>query len=327
MILDSSRLSPYSLAVVAPFHNEEAGAANFYRTLVSALEPLGLRLYFIFVDDGSKDATLEVLNALAAGDPRIQVLALSRNFGHQIALTAGLDHADADAVVTMDSDLQHPPQAIPEMFALFEQGLDVVYGVRVNDNTRGMLKQVLARIYYDVMRRVTDVQFIQGSVDFRLMSREVVDALCCMRETHRYLRGMVPWLGFKHGAVPYQQMAREYGASSYTWRRLIRLAEAGFFSFSTFPLRLITWIGLGISGLAGLYFLYVLVSVYFLRFATAPEGWVSVIASLLLLSGVQLVSIGVLARYMSMIFEEVKDRPLYVLRKRSDLLSRDGDLK
>lgn len=310
----SQRERRFSVAIVAPFYNEEEGAEAFYASVVTALAAQEIELYLIFVDDGSKDRTLAVLNAIADRDSRVTVLSFARNFGHQLALTAGIDHANTDAVVTMDSDLQHPPEIIPQMLEEYRRGFDVVYGVRENDDTRGLLKQWVARGYYRILRRVAEINVIEGAVDFRLMSRNVVEALRQMRETHRYLRGMIPWLGFPYSTVVYHQQTRQAGKSSYSWKRLLKLAEAGFFSFSTFPLEVITWLGVATVGLALVYFLYIVAWVLVFRLASAPPGWVSTVAAILLGSGVQLISTGIIAKYIGMIFEQVKQRPLYVLK-------------
>ena len=302
-----------SLVVVAPFYNEEAGARVFYDTVSQYLDKLDLAYYFVFVDDGSSDNTLRILNSIADEDPRVTVLGLSRNFGHQIALTAGLDYADGEAVVVMDSDLQHPPATILEMVQQYEMGYDVVYAARKNDDNRGFGKRIVAQFYYSFLQKATRLVFIRGAVDFRLISQKVLKSLVSMRETHRYLRGMVPWLGFDYAVVYYEQQQRYAGASTYSWRKLYQLARYGLFSFSTIPLDIITWLGFLVTILGGLYFIFVLI-VMVTEGPTIP-GWTSVIAVLLIVSGVQLISIGVLAQYIGMIFEQVKGRPLYVLKQ------------
>lgn len=304
-----------SLAIVAPFYNEEAGAEVFYDRLVSALEPLGISLQFIFVDDGSSDRTCGVLNRIADRDTRVTVLSLARNFGHQIALTAGLDYAEADAVITMDGDLQHPPETIPDMLQQYEAGYDVVYAVRMSHDHRGWLKRIVARVFYATLSRTTKIDVISGAVDFRLMSREVVHVLRGMRETHRYLRGMVPWIGFPYSTVSYEQQSRHTGESKYGWRQLGRMARHGFFSFSTVPLDLITWLGVIVTSLSGLYLVVVVLSALFTSLRVELPGWTSIIAVLLIVSGVQLISIGIVAQYVGMIFEQVKNRPLYTLKQ------------
>jgi len=317
---DSSLLTParraQSVAIVAPCYNEEANVETFYREVCAVLDTLGIDYRFIFVDDGSRDQTLSLLNRLANQDARVGVLSFARNFGHQLALTAGLDHAEADVIVTMDSDLQHPPSALPELIRAYENGADVVYGVRKDDATRGFLKRWAASSFYKLLKRVTRTEVMEGAVDYRLMSRQAVLALRTMREQHRYLRGMVPWLGFPHTFVLYEQQARRGGTSQYSWRQLARLARHGFFSFSTFPLELITLVGLAMTGLAGLYLLYILGVLLFTDIRRDLPGWTSVIVVSLVIGGVQLLSLGVMSQYLGMIFDEVKNRPLYVLKQK-----------
>lgn len=303
-----------NLAVVAPFYNEQAGVREFYEQCRAALDRLKLDYALIFVDDGSTDQTLQRLNEIADEDSRVSVLSLTRNFGHQFALTAGLDYADAEAVVTMDSDLQHPPAAIADLVAGYEAGAEVVYAVRQNEDNRSFAKQMTARVFYRLLTRMTNVDIISGAMDFRLMSREALLALRQMREKHRYLRGMVPWMGFPFQVIVYQEQKRFADQSKYTWRKMLRLARNGFFSFSTVPLDIITLVGIALTALAMIYLVYVLIAWAILH--VVVTGWTSVIGVLLLVSGVQLISIGVLAQYIGMIFEEVKGRPLYLLKQK-----------
>lgn len=301
-----------SLTIVAPFYNEAAGVAAFYGVLTAVLRPLSLECRFVFVDDGSSDDTLYLLDDLAQQDHRVTVLGLARNFGHQVALTAGLDFATAgDAVVVMDSDLQHPPGLIPRMIAAYEQGFDVVYAARRRDENLGAFKRFTSRLYYRLMRVSANVELVPGAADFRLMAQPAAAYLREMRETHRFLRGMVPWLGFDFTVLHYDQPQRQSGQSSYTLRKMLRLARHGVFSFSTLPLDVITWLGFITTGLAFIYLIYVLIAAAV--GATVP-GWTSVIGVLLFLGGIQLISLGVIAQYVGMIFEQSKQRPLYTLR-------------
>jgi polyisoprenyl-phosphate glycosyltransferase len=301
-----------TIAIVAPFHNEEKNVQMFYERLRTQMDTLPIDYRFVFVDDGSRDDTLKLLNDLADFDNRITVLSLARNFGHQAAITAGLDYADADAIVVMDSDLQHPPETIIEMVREFERGVDVVYGVREDNQQVSWHKRFLSKTFYRFLNRTSSVHVIPGASDFRMMSRRSMIALHQMRETHRYLRGMVPWLGFPYAIVRYQQAQRHAGTPSYTLLRSLDLARHGFFSFSTVPLELISWLGMLLTFGAGVYLLYVLAIAVFGR---PVSGWTSLIAVLLVLGGVQLLSIGVIAQYIGMIFTQVKERPLYILKQ------------
>jgi glycosyltransferase involved in cell wall biosynthesis len=300
-----------SLTVVAPFFNEQRGAVDFHRQLSAALVALPVEVGLVFVDDGSRDETLAVLHRIADQDPRVSVIALSRNWGHQIALTAGLEHAVGDAVVTMDSDLQHPPGVIAEMITAFEAGADIVYGVRRSAARVGWLKRVCSKAFYRLLRRATHVDVVPDAADFRLMSHRVVASLRQMREVHRYLRGMVPWLGFDSAIVYYDQPPRASGRAAYTLASSLRLARHAVFSFSRLPLVAISAMGVIFGLLAALYLVYVVM--YAISGRTVP-GWASVIAVVLVVSVVQFLSMSVIAQYLGMLFEQVKERPLYVLK-------------
>jgi dolichol-phosphate mannosyltransferase len=309
--------SAQSICVVAPFYNEELGVRAFYEALRAVMNETGFEYRFVFVDDGSRDSTLALLSELARHDPRVGVLALARNFGHQIALSAGLDYAEADLVVMMDSDLQHPPRTILEMIAAYQRGADIVYAVRDNSDQVSLGKRFFSQAFYSLMRRATQVTVVPNAPDFRLMTRDALDALRQMRETHRYLRGMVAWIGFQTAQVKYHQASRYAGKPSFHWRQSLRMAYHAIFSFSTLPLQLITWTGLLMTFMAFIYLLYTLY-IYFVE-RTPLQGWTSLIVVVLIVGGVQLISIGVLAQYVGMIFEQVKQRPLYTLRQTYNL--------
>lgn len=303
------------LTVIAPFYNEQENVGPFYNALNETVVSLGIPYDFIFVDDGSTDATLSYLNTLASRDDHISVLSFTRNFGHQIAITAGLDCAQGDAVVVMDSDLQHPPGTLLEMLEKLSQGFDIVYAVRkVDPGQVGVLKHLTSRLYYWLFGLTVEGDVIANSADFRLMSQRTVRALRRMRERHRYLRGMIPWMGYRSTTIEYVQPERFAGETKYTWRRMLRLANDGLFSFSTLPLNVVTGLGL-VTILLGLVYL-----AYVIGRATVigdlVPGWASVIVVLLVVGGIQLLSIGVIAQYIRMIFEEAKGRPLYLLKQR-----------
>lgn len=312
-----------SIAVVVPCYNEELNIDVFYTSLRSILETLHIPYQVIFIDDGSSDQTLALLNKLADQNKEVSVLALARNFGHQMALTAGLDHVEADAVITMDSDLQHPPEVIPQMLRAYESGFEVVYAIRESETFRGPVKRLTASVFYHLMQHITSLPVIPGAADYRLVSRQALLVLREMREIHRYLRGMVPWMGFPYAVVTYAPRDRHAGTTKYTLSRMTQLAKHGLFSFSTFPLTVITWLGVILSALAGIYLIYIFMITVVFPVSGVVPGWASVIVVLLIVSGIQLISLGVLSQYVGMIFEEVKDRPLYVLKQKR--LQRDKD--
>jgi dolichol-phosphate mannosyltransferase len=301
-----------TLAVVIPMYNEEAMVDVLYHKVYEELTKLNISFYFIFVDDGSKDTTLAKLNLLADKLPEVNVLSLARNWGHQIALTAGIDYADAEAVVVMDADLQHPPGVIAEMIRKYETGAEIVYGVRDNPQQAGLLKRLASSGYYTLLDQTTNIHIVRNAADFRLMSGAAIGILRQMHELHRHLRGMVAWTGLPSDLVYYSPPDRYAGQLSYTWLKSLRLGIHGVFSFSTLPLNIITWVGLGFSVLTLLYLIVVLVSV--VLNAVIP-GWASIIGVLLIVGSFQFVALGVLAQYLGMLYEEQKQRPLYVLKQ------------
>jgi len=310
-----------SLAVIAPFYNEESGCEHFYNAITKTLQQLDVSYLLIFVDDGSEDNTLELLDAIAEKDKHVMVLPLVRNFGHQSALTAGLDYADADVVITIDSDMQHPPSVIPCMLQKYRTGTNVVFAVRKHIGKIPLMKLLTAKSYYFLFNSISRVSAIPDASDFRLMSREVVETLRNMREVHRYLRGMVSWMGYSYAVVQYDQPERFAGKPQYTFKKSLSLARDGLFSFSILPLRIITWTGELVTLGAFLYLIYILIEKFKGR---TIEGWVSTISVILVIGGIQLISLGVISQYMGMVFEQSKERPLYILKVRKNQTVRDA---
>jgi dolichol-phosphate mannosyltransferase len=299
------------LNVVCPAFDEEGNVAELIRRLKPVLDGTGLDWEIIFVDDGSEDGTWQRLEQAAREDPRIRSLRLSRNFGHQVALTAGLEASDGDLVLTMDSDLQHPPEVIPALLARAREGFDVVYAVRSSVAGESWLKRKSAQFFYRLLNRMTSLNLPRGGADFRLMSRRVVNAVLAMPEKHRFLRGMTRWVGFEQTVIEYDQPPRESGRSKYSLRRMWRFAWDAIASFSALPLRAASVFGFVVSGLGGLYLVYIL-AVYFFT-DSAVAGWTSVVAAVLVLSGVQLICLGFIGQYLGRTYEEVKGRPLYLV--------------
>lgn len=303
------------LCVVSPCYNEAEVLRAFYDGLKAELLKIGgLRHRILFVDDGSQDGTLEQLNQIAAADPAVAVYSLSRNFGHQVALTAGLDAARGDAVVMMDADLQHPPSLIPDMVARWEQGADVVSAVRRTTANQTRFKRLTSRGFYKVLNLLSDTPIPEGAADFCLLSRRAHKALRDMPERHRFLRGMVSWIGFERVFVKYDAPARAAGRSKYTLRRMFRLASTAVFSFSAAPLRTASRVGLATIAAGFAYLAYIFVR-YALYHDLVP-GWSSVVCSIVILGGLQLFFIGLIGEYLARIFEEVKGRPLYLFKQK-----------
>jgi dolichol-phosphate mannosyltransferase len=300
------------VSVIAPVHDEEDVLVEFHRRVVAALEGAGERFELVLVDDGSTDATPALLRELAASDPRVRVVELSRNFGHQLALTAGIDHARGDAVVAIDADLQDPPEVIPAMLERWREGYQVVYGVRTARAGERGGKRLTAHWFYRVVNRLSDVELPPDSGDFRLLDRRVVEVLKGMREDSRYLRGMVAWVGFKQVALPYARDARHAGETKFTWGRMARFALDGITSFSERPLRVAMGLGALVTSTAFLYTAWVVVT-SILDPSRSIRGFTSLLAAVLFLGGVQLLGIGVLGMYVGRIFRATKGRPLYVV--------------
>lgn len=305
----------HTLAVVVPFLNEEENLPVLYDRLVKMMagQPEALRM--VFVDDGSRDGSAQWVADVARRDDRVTLLRLSRNFGHQIAITAGMDHADADAVVIIDADLQDPPEVIPNLLAKWREGYEVVYAVRSSRAGETWLKKFLAASFYRVFHRMASVEVPMDAGDFRLIDRKVVDALRDVRELHRFMRGLTCWVGFRQCAVPYERAARHAGSTKYPVWKSVRLAWDGLTSFSGTPLRWMTYVGLVVSLLGGLLALRIIVGKILGHAETVP-GWTSLVTLMLILSGVQLVSLGLVGQYVSRVFEESKRRPLYYITER-----------
>jgi len=302
------------LSVVCPCYNEAEVIALFYEALKPVLASLpGLDHRIIFVDDGSSDGTIEQLNLLAARDECVQVYSLSRNFGHQVALSAGLDVARGDAVVMMDSDLQHPPALVPQMVELWQQGHDGVSAVRETTADASWFKRFTSSGFYRVVNLLSDTPIVPGAADFCLLSRRAHQALRKMPERHRFLRGMVSWIGFRRAFVPYEAAPRAAGHTKYTLRRMLALGLDATFAFSSVPIKLATRLGFIIVLLGFAYLVSILIR-FFLG-EDLIKGWSSVICSLLLLGGLQLIFTGLIGEYLGRIFEQGKARPLYLFKQ------------
>jgi polyisoprenyl-phosphate glycosyltransferase len=299
------------VSLVLPAHNEAAVLPELFARLDAVLAGSGHDFEVICVDDGSTDGTWAIIEQRAATDQRFRGLRLSRNFGHQIALTAGLWASEGEAVITMDSDLQHPPEVIAELLAKAGEGFEVVTAVRRLADAEGWFKVTSARLFYRILNRLTALDLPNGGADFRYMSRTVVDAMLQMPERHRFLRGMARWVGYRHATVEYERALRPAGASKYTFRRMLRFAWDAVVGFSALPLRIASVLGLIVSMLGGLYAIYVM-GVNLFTDDTVP-GWTSVVVAVLVLGGVQLACIGIIGQYLGRMYEEIKGRPLFIV--------------
>lgn len=307
------------LSIVVPCYNEEEVLAETLRRLsetAETLEARGLKVELVFVDDGSRDRTRELLRCYAASDRRVRMLGFARNFGHQLAVTAGIDAARGDAVVLIDADLQDPPEVIAEMVDRWEEGFDVVYGTRTDRPGESRFKLATARVFYRVLNRLSDVPIPLDTGDFRLMSRNVVEVLKSMPEQDRFVRGMVSWVGFNQIALPYRRDKRFAGESKYPLRKMVRFATDGILSFSAKPLQLSVTLGVLSSLLAMLVIVYSLAMRLFTQ--EWVPGWTALMIAVLFLGGVQLICVGILGEYIGRIYREVKRRPLYIVQETRD---------
>lgn len=298
-------------SVVIPIYNEADVLPVLYQRVTSTMERIGGPYELIFVDDGSSDGSTELLRELRAKDSRVKVVRFSRNFGHQIAITAGLDYSTGDPVIMMDGDLQDPPEVIPELLAQWRAGNQIVFAVRASRRGESLFKRATASMFYRILRRLTTTDIPVDAGDFRLMSRVAVDSLKPLRERSRFVRGLVSWIGFRHTSIRYIRDDRYAGVTKYPLTKMIKFALNGVFSFSFLPLQVASYIGFSVSLLS---FAYLMYAVYLKLFTTqVVQGWASVIVAVLFMGGVQLVSLGVIGEYIGRIYEEAKQRPLYLV--------------
>jgi polyisoprenyl-phosphate glycosyltransferase len=302
------------LSVVAPVYDEEATIEEFYARVCGALG--GLPFELVLVDDGSTDGSAAALERLAQNDPRVHVVYLSRNFGHQTALTAGLDHARGDAVVMLDADLQDPPELISTMLEHWRAGCDVVYAVRDQRQGESRFKLSTAKWFYKLFDKLAQVELQHNSGDFRLLDRRALDALLSMRERNRFLRGMTVWVGYTQAAVPYHRDPRYAGETKYTISRMLRFSLDAISSFSHRPLQLATLLGFMISTLA---FIAIPVVIVLRILGSYLPGFSALTIVVLLLGGIELIAIGIIGEYVGRIYDEVKGRPLYLVRARRNM--------
>jgi polyisoprenyl-phosphate glycosyltransferase len=301
------------LNIVVPVYNEEENIGILVTALHQVLQPFSDRYTYnvIIVNDGSSDRTLEVIKALCTQDTRVRYVSFSRNFGHQNALKAGIDRADADCVISLDGDMQHPPELIPTMLEKWEEGFDVVYTLRQSDESNlAFVKRQTSNWFYRVMNRLADLEMEKGTADFRLLDRKVVDILKELTEFELFFRGLVKWMGFKQFGIEYKANERRSGRSKYTLKKMMRFAVQGITSFSIKPLYIAAYLGLAFSLASLIYIPYALIS-YYLGYAIS--GWTSVIVTIAFFGGLQLSILGIIGLYIGKIFMQGKHRPLYIV--------------
>jgi len=301
------------LSIVIPIFNEEENIDSLINRLRTVVAQMQISCEYIFVNDGSKDDSFQLIKNLALADPAIKYIDFSRNFGHQIAVSAGLDLAAGDRVAIIDADLQDPPELIIEMFAKMDEGYEVVYAKRNNRNGESWLKKFTAKVFYRILKSITSVKIPVDTGDFRIIDRKVVNVLNQMPEHNKFLRGQISWIGFKQTYVEYDRKVRQAGSTGYTYKKMIRLALDGITSFSNFPLKVASICGFVVSGIAFIVMIYALYSRYISK--DYVEGWTSTIISVLFLGGIQLISIGIIGEYISRLSENSRNRPLYIINE------------
>lgn len=302
------------VSLIVPIYNEESNINLFYARALPILQIIaGYSYEIIFVNDGSKDSSFKLIKELSQKDTKVKYINFSRNFGHQIAVTAGIENASGNAIVIIDADLQDPPELIPELYDKLKSGFDVVYAKRTERKGESLIKKSTAKFFYRILARITSISIPLDTGDFRIVNRKVVDVLNNMPEQHKFLRGQISWIGFKQTYVEYTRQARNGGESGYPLKKMVRFALDGITSFSDFPLRFASLAGFFVSGISFIIMLYAL----YARFVSKDyiQGWTSLMLVILFIGGIQLICIGIIGEYISRILSNSQKRPLYVVEE------------
>jgi polyisoprenyl-phosphate glycosyltransferase len=302
------------LSVIIPIYNEEGNIQRLLDRLQGVVAGMNLSsVEYIFINDGSRDRSMDIIKELAGRDKTVRFINLSRNFGHQIAVSAGLDKSAGDAIVIIDADLQDPPEIIPELYAKLRSGFEVVYAKRRSRQGEGMMKKITAKMFYRILSKMTSISIPVDTGDFRVVDRKIVEVLKQMPEQQKFLRGQISWIGFNQTFVEYDRDERYAGKTGYTYKKMIRLALDGITSFSNFPLKIVTIAGFAVSGISFFMILYALYS----RFISKDyePGWTSLMLTVLFIGGIQLIGIGIIGEYISRMSANLRNRPLYVIRE------------
>jgi len=303
------------ISVVIPLYNEEVNIEALHSALITSIGPLNREFEIVYVDDGSRDKSFELVKILNARDSRVKGISLSRNFGHQVALLAGMQQACGNIIITMDADLQHPPEVIPQMLDAGNRGYDIVNTRRIDGKGSGNFKKLTSRCFYRIINRIADITIPEGSSDFRLMNRKALDSFLQFGERDRFTRGLINWMGFRQTLVDYECPPRYAGKSKYTFRKMLHFAADGITAFSARPLRIASYTGVVVFILGLAYAAFAIVQHFTGR--TVP-GWTSLLVTVLILGGIQLLGLGIIGEYLARIFNESKSRPLYFIKDRID---------
>lgn len=299
------------MSVVIPVYNEEMNIMKLYNRLSDALNGAGIDWEVVYVNDGSRDRSLAILKGLAESDAHVRFIDFSRNFGHQLAITAGIDHAAGEWIVIMDGDGQDPPELLPDLLAKAREGFEVVYAKRRKRDGENFMKKFTARLFYRLLARITNIEIPVDTGDFRIIHRKIQRILKQMPEQHKYIRGQISWIGFNQTYLEYDRAERMGGETKFTYKKMMRFALDGISSFSTWPLKVATISGFIVSAFA---FLMIIYSLYQKFFGTTEPGWTSLHISVLFIGGIQLIGIGILGEYLGRVSENVKNRPHYIIR-------------
>jgi len=313
-----SKLPTPVVSAVLPVYNEEESLPVVHERLTKVLSGLGQPYEIVLVDDGSRDASARIMREMSERDPHVVSVFLSRNFGHQICLTAGLDHARGEYVAMMDSDLQDPPELLPRMIAKIDEGFDVVYAVRRKRRGETVFKKATAAAFYRILKSIAKIEIPLDTGDFRVIRRSALDSVLSLREHNRFLRGMVSWVGFRQTGIPYNRPERFAGETKYPLRKMVKFALDGILSFSSTPLKFATWVGFTFAALAAIYGARVF---YVWWKGGTVQGWASTVLAVLILGSVQLITLGIIGEYVARIYDETRRRPLYFVR---EVIGRSG---
>ncbi len=310
-------------SIIVPMYNEEDVIPETYRRLTNVMDALNENYEIIFINDGSRDNTKAMLSELCKSDSHIKMIDFARNFGHQIAITAGMDYAAGECMVIIDGDLQDPPELIPEMIKIWQSGYDIVYGKRISRQGETLFKKFTAKVYYRLLGKLTDVDIPVDTGDFRLIDRKVCEALKQLPERSRYVRGLMSWVGFKQIAIEFERNERFAGETKYPLKKMLKLAMDGIMSFSYKPLKFASYIGTFISLISFVYLIFVLLQKLIFP-ESAQSGWASIIAVSLFFNGIILLMLGIIGEYIGRIYDEAKGRPLYIISELKNMEDREG---
>jgi polyisoprenyl-phosphate glycosyltransferase len=301
------------LSIIIPIFNEESNIFMLHQRLTNVMQRLDLPYELLFVNDGSDDNSLAILKGLAATDANVKFLDFSRNFGHQIAVSAGLEHCEGQKIVIIDADLQDPPELIFDLYQKMKEGFEVVYARRSSRKGESWLKRQTAAWFYRLLKRITSVEIPVDTGDFRIMDRKIVEIIKAMPERHKFLRGQIAWIGFRQSFVTYERDERNAGTTGYTYQKMLRFALDGITAFSDFPLKIVTWFGFFVSFITFLVILFAIYSRFILK--DFVQGWTSLMISVLFIGGVQMIAIGIIGEYLSRMNTDIRKRPLYIVKE------------